>query len=46
MDFEHSTIQRQRMTLRDSEYIGDMAILGERDWASSTCFHFPPVSEA
>jgi hypothetical protein len=24
------------------QFVGDMALLGERDWADSTCFNFIP----
>jgi hypothetical protein len=26
----------------EGEYIGDMALLGQDDWAKSTCFELPP----
>ena len=43
VEFEHSSIHRPNMTLKDGDFIGDMALLGEQDWAASTCFHFPPT---
>jgi len=42
VEFEHPTIVRPKMKLKDGDYIGDLAILGEDDWAMSTCFHLPP----
>ena len=45
VEFEHSTIHRNNMVLKDGDYVGDMAILGDEDWANSTCFHFPPAGE-
>ena len=46
VEFEHSTIHRNSMVLKDGDYVGDMAILGDEDWANSTCFHFPPTGAA
>jgi len=43
VEFEHSTIHRNPLMLKDGDYVGDMAILGDEDWANSTCFHFPPA---
>ena len=43
VEFEHSTIQREVITLDEGDYIGDMALLSEADWAVSTCFHLPPA---
>jgi len=42
IQFEHPSIHRQQMTLKQGEFIGDMAILGDEDWANSTCFHLQP----
>ena len=36
VEFEHSYA---KISLKEGDYIGDMAILGERDWAKSTCLH-------
>eukprot|EP00802_Teleaulax_amphioxeia_P008070 Tamp_08078.p1 GENE.Tamp_08078~~Tamp_08078.p1 ORF type:complete len:198 (-),score=38.69 Tamp_08078:1570-2163(-) len=48
VDFEHATVLRETMVLRDGEFIGDMAILGITDWAHSSCFYFnpPPAPDA
>ena len=42
VEFDHSQISREPLKLKDGDYIGDMALLSEHDWAKSTCFHFPP----
>ena len=42
VEFDHPTLARPKMSLREGDYIGDMAILGEQDWAKSTCFRFAP----
>ena len=42
VEFDHSQISRDPLKLKDGDYIGDMALLSEHDWAKSTCFHFPP----
>jgi hypothetical protein len=41
VDFD-GAVSRDKMMLKDGDYVGDMAILGYPDWADSTCFHFPP----
>jgi hypothetical protein len=41
-EFEHPTIQRPTMVLKQGDFIGDMALVGEMDWAKSTCFNFTP----
>ena len=42
LEFEHSTFQRPSMVLKEGDFIGDMALVGEMNWAKSTCFNFPP----
>jgi len=42
VEFEHSTIDREPVTLGPGQFFGDMSILGEKDWAVSTCFNFRP----
>ena len=42
VEFEHSTIEREPVILGPGQFVGDMAILGEKDWAESTCFNFRP----
>jgi hypothetical protein len=42
VDFEHHIIKRESMQLQAGDCVGDMAILGDPDWGSSTAFHFPP----
>ena len=41
VDFD-GAVSRDKMMLKNGDYVGDMAILGFPDWADSTCFHFPP----
>lgn len=48
MEFEHPDIHYDAVTLKEGDYIGDISILGKddqvlNDWASSTCFNFPPI---
>ena len=43
VEFDHPVIQRETLNLDEGDYIGDMALLKEDDWAKSTCFHFPPA---
>ncbi len=38
VEFEHSQIQLEPLNLSQGQFVGDMAILGEKDWAVSTCF--------
>jgi CRP-like cAMP-binding protein len=39
VEFDHSTIVQHPMELKHGDFIGDIAILGNRDWGSSTCFN-------
>ena len=41
IEFEHPNIQRDPLSLQRGDYIGDMALLGVRDWAESTRFFVP-----
>jgi hypothetical protein len=48
VEFEHPDFHHEPVTLRAGDYIGDLCILGKddrvlNDWASSTCFQFPPT---
>lgn len=45
IEFDHPEIHRHPMRIKEGEYLGDMALLGEKDWAKSTCFHFPPSED-
>lgn len=39
VEFEHEEIERENQTLNAGDYIGDLALLGDEGWASSTCFN-------
>jgi len=41
IEFEHPNIERDPVSLQRGDYIGDMALLGVRDWAESTRFFVP-----
>ena len=40
IEYSHTRIHRQTMAFCEGDYIGDMALLGVRDWAQSTRFSF------
>ena len=43
VEFEHSKIEREALTLRQDHCFGDMAVLGmSNDWADSSSFNFLP----
>jgi CRP-like cAMP-binding protein len=42
VEFEHSEFHRRPMQMGAGQFFGDMAILGEQDWADSTCFNLMP----
>jgi hypothetical protein len=42
VEFSHPTRDHPPMVLKDGDFFGDMVLLGETDWASSTCFGISP----
>ena len=42
VEFEHSSISRDPVNLISGQFIGDLSLLGDKDWANSTCFNFLP----
>jgi CRP-like cAMP-binding protein len=42
VEFEHSEFHRRPMQMGAGQFFGEMAILGEKDWADSTCFNLMP----
>jgi len=43
VEFEHPSVQRHSIVLKEGDFIGDMGLVGEEDWAMTTCFNFPPA---
>jgi hypothetical protein len=42
VEFEHHHKKIEPQTLKDGDYVGDFSLLGDADWASSTCLALPP----
>ena len=42
VEFDHSSIVHHPIELKHGDFIGDIAVLGNNDWGSSTCFNLEP----